>query len=125
MINQFIIQALLIVAFVLFGAILLRSGGSARTQAIRTITLTLLVAAAVFAVLFPGVIDFVARSVGVGRGTDLLLYGFIIVFIGNALATTRKLRGQNEQITTLARKIAISEPLPPHTAEADSNQERK
>jgi len=113
MFDQIFIQILLIAAFVIFGIILLRSGGSARTQAIRTITLVLLVAAAVFAVLFPGAVDALAKSIGVGRGADLLLYGFIVVFIGNALTTTRRMRAQNAQMTLLARKIALMNPLLP------------
>ncbi|MGX1695911.1 DUF2304 family protein [Microbacterium keratanolyticum] len=110
MTDQIIIKVLLIGAFLIFALILLRPGGSARTQAIRTITLILLLAAGVFAVLFPGLIDDLARSVGVGRGTDLLLYAFIIVFVGNALTTVRRRRAQDAQITQLARQIALRNP---------------
>lgn len=110
MFDQIIIKALLIGAFVAFGLILLKPGGSARTQAIRTITLLLLLAAGIYAVLFPGVINDLAVAVGVGRGTDLLLYAFIIVFIANALSTVRKRRAQDAQITQLARQIALRNP---------------
>lgn len=120
MFDQIVIQLVLIGAFVVFGVILLRSGGSARTQAIRTITLVLLVGAAIFAVIFPGTIDALAKSIGVGRGADLLLYGFIIVFIGNALTTTRRMRAQNAQMTLLARKIALMNPILP----ADRSDDR-
>ncbi|MBF9335632.1 DUF2304 domain-containing protein [Microbacterium lacticum] len=107
MIDQIVIKTLLIGAFVIIALILLRPGGSARTQAIRTITLLVLLAAAVYAVLFPGVINELAQAVGVGRGTDLLLYAFIIVFIANALTAVRKRRAQDTQITKLARQIAL------------------
>lgn len=110
MFDQIIIKGILIGAFVVFGLILLRPGSSARTQAIRTITLLLMLAGAVFAVLFPAVIDDLARSVGVGRGTDLLLYAFIVVFVGNALSNVRRRRAQDAQITQLARQIAIRNP---------------
>ena len=106
MIDQIVIKTLLIGAFVIIALILLRPGGSARTQAIRTITLLVLLAAAVYAVL-PGVINELAQAVGVGRGTDLLLYAFIIVFIANALTAVRKRRAQDTQITKLARQIAL------------------
>lgn len=119
MLDQVVIKVLLIGAFLVFGLILLRPGGTARTQAIRTITLLLLLAAGVFAVLFPGVIDELARSVGVGRGTDLLLYAFIIVFVGNALSSTRKRRAQDIQITLLARQIALARPLHPEPTADD------
>lgn len=110
MFDQIIIKVLLIGAFVIFGLILLRPSGSARNQAIRTITLLLLLAAGVYAVLFPRVIDELAHSVGVGRGTDLLLYAFLVVFVANALSTVRRRRAQDAQITQLARQIAIRNP---------------
>lgn len=110
MLDQTIIKALLIGAFVAFGLILLRPGASARAQAVRTITLLMLLAAGIYAVLFPGVINDLAVAVGVGRGTDLLLYAFVIVFIANALSTVRRRRAQDEQITQLARQIALRSP---------------
>lgn len=111
--DQIIIKSALIVAFVLFGFMLLRSGGTARTQAIRTLALFLFLAAAITAVLIPSIINDLAVSVGIGRGTDLLLYAFIIVFIGSALQTTRKRRAQDAQITKLARTLALQRPLTP------------
>lgn len=110
MFDQTIIKVLLIAAFLIFGLILLRPGRSARNRAIRTITLILLLACGVFAVVFPGIINDLANAVGVGRGTDLLLYAFIVVFVGNALATVRHRREQDLQITRLARQIALSNP---------------
>ncbi|MGN6218100.1 MAG: DUF2304 domain-containing protein [Microbacterium sp.] len=110
MFDQIIIKALLVAAFVAFAVILLKPGGSARTQAMRTITLLLLLVAAVYAVVFPEVVNNLAVAVGVGRGTDLLLYAFIIVFVANALTTVRKRRAQDAQITQLARQIALRSP---------------
>lgn len=110
MFDQIVIKSLLIAAFVVFGLVLLKPGGSARTQALHTITLLLGLAAAVYAVLFPGVVNDLAVAVGVGRGTDLLLYAFLIVFVANALSNVRKRRAQDEQITRLARQIALRNP---------------
>ncbi|OJU40036.1 MAG: hypothetical protein BGN97_14675 [Microbacterium sp. 69-10] len=110
MFDQIIIKVLLIAAFVIFALILMKPGGSARTQAIRTITLLILLAAAIYAIVFPAVINDLAQAVGVGRGTDLLLYAFLIVFVANALTTVRKRRAQDAQITQLARQIAIRNP---------------
>ncbi len=110
MADQLIIKFLLIGAFLVMGFVLLKSGGSARTQAIRTITLLMLLAAAVYAVLFPAVINDLAQLVGVGRGTDLLLYVFLVVFVANALTTVRRRRAQDAQITQLAREIALRSP---------------
>lgn len=111
--DQIIIKSILVVVFVLFGLMLLRAGGSARTQAIRTLALMLFLAAAITAVIFPTIVNDLAVSVGIGRGADLLLYAFIIVFIGNALQTARKRSAQDTKITLLARKLALQRPLPP------------
>lgn len=108
--DQVVIKAILVAVFVIIAVLLLRPSGSARSKAIRTLGQLVLLFLAVLAVIFPGVIDGIARSVGVGRGTDLLLYGFLVVFISSALATARKQRRQDEQITELARKLAIDQP---------------
>lgn len=119
MTDQIIIKVLLIGAFLVFGLILLKPGGSARTQAIRTITLLLLLGAAIYAVIFPGIVNDLAVAVGVGRGTDLLLYAFLVVFVANSLAIVRKRRAQDEQITQLARQVAIRNPEYPASTESD------
>ena len=114
--DQIIIKALLIAVFVVVAVVLLRPSGSARSQAIRTLGLLLLLVAAVLAVIFPGIVNDLAQLVGVGRGADLLLYGFLVVFISTVLSNARKQRRQDEQITELARKIAVANPeFPTHT----------
>ena len=109
--DQVVIKALLIVAFAVFGVILLRPGRSARNQAIRTLGLACFLVVAIIAVIFPTLINDLAVLVGVGRGTDLLLYAFLVVFIGNALSTTRKRKVHDAQITEIARQLALSNPI--------------
>jgi hypothetical protein len=53
----------------------------------------------------------------VGRGTDLLLYGLIVVFIGNSILMQRRHRMIERQITDLARALAISQAPPEEAAE--------
>lgn len=108
--DQFVIKVLLIGAFIVFALILLRRGSSARSQAIRTITLLAGLVAVILAVAFPEVVNSIAIIVGVGRGTDLLLYGLIVVFIASALTAARTRGQQDAQITQLARKMALQEP---------------
>lgn len=117
--DQIIIKTILIVLFVLFGIMLLRTGGSARTQAIRTLALVLFLAAAIIAVMFPEIVNDLAVSVGIGRGADLLLYAFIIVFIGNSLQVARKRSAQDARITQLARTLALQRPLEPSPPSED------
>lgn len=111
--DQIVIKVLLIVAFLAFAFVLIRAGGSARSQALRTIGMLVFLVVAIIAVLFPALVNDLAVSVGVGRGADLLLYAFIVVFIGHVLTNARKRREQDRQITELARKIALSEPQRP------------
>lgn len=113
MTDQLVIKVVLIIAFVAFAVVLIRSGSSARSQALRTVGLGIFLVAAILAVVFPTVVNDLAVLVGVGRGTDLLLYAFIVVFIGNSLSASRKRRAQRAQITALARRIALDRPMFP------------
>lgn len=62
-------------------------------------------------VLFPNLASQIAHLVGIGRGTDLVFYLFIIFswFWFNSISN--KLRKNERLITELTRKIAINEPL--------------
>ncbi len=114
--DQIIIKVALIAAFALFAFVLIRASSTPRSQALRTFGLGLFFAVVVVAVLFPTIVNDVAILLGVGRGTDLLLYVFIVVFIGQAMTTHRRRRAQDEQITELARKLALMKPnYPPPT----------
>jgi hypothetical protein len=111
--DQSVIKALMILAFVGFGFVLLRPAVGARNQALRNLGLMVFLVAVVYAILFPNVINEIAQLVGVGRGTDLLLYAFIIVFVAQALSSTRRSRAQNAEITKIARKVALMKPKYP------------
>lgn len=59
-------------------------------------------------VIFPSVASLVAQRLGVGRGTDLLVYFGIIggLFVSASLYFRSK--RQDEQIVTMARAIALA-----------------
>lgn len=107
--GQFIIKAALILLFLIFAVILLLPTGGARRSAIRRLTSLTLLTIAIISVIFPGLLSSIAHSAGVGRGTDLLLYGLIVVFIGSTAASAGRARLAERQITELARRIALSE----------------
>ncbi len=72
--------------------------------------LTLLVATAgLYFVWFPEHSTRLAELVGVGRGVDLILYTWVCLSLIVLLNLHLKLRTQTELITTLARKIAITD----------------
>jgi hypothetical protein len=69
----------------------------------------LVFAAAIVAIAFPELLNSIANLVGVGRGTDLLLYGMVVVLIGNIISTTRRHRQMEREVTQLARALALAE----------------
>ena len=73
--RQFLIQAVLILAVAAVGWMMLRTPAGARHQAGRRLATLAFVAFAIVAIVFPSVLTGIAHMVGVGRGTDLLLYG--------------------------------------------------
>lgn len=111
--NQFIIKVVLIVVFAAFSLFLLLPGRGVRHVAIRRLTMLGLFAVAVIAVVFPSLINDIAQAMGVGRGADLLLYGLIIVVVGNSIVAQRRNRVLESEITKLARQIAITQSKTP------------
>lgn len=111
--SQFVIKVILIAAFAAFAVFLMLPNRGARHLAIRRLVMVLILAATVVAVVFPDVLNHVAHWVGVGRGADLLLYGLIVVFLGNTLLQQRRSRHIERQITLLARRLAIAEAAQP------------
>lgn len=105
-----IIQVLLIAMVVLVVARLFRSRG-ARAQAIRRLGLVAFAAFAAVSILFPDVWGRLARLVGVGRGTDLVLYALVVAFLSFTVTTYLRFRDLETNYTRLARRIALSEAL--------------
>ena len=116
--SQLVIKVILIVAFVAFGIFLMLPGRGARHLAMRRLAMVLILALTVLAVIFPDALNGVAHAVGVGRGADLLLYGLIVVFVGNTLVQQRRTRHVEREMTLIARRVAIAEALRPASAPA-------
>lgn len=111
--NQILIKILLISVFVAFAVILLFPGKGARKLAVRRLTLLVVFIAAIAAVSFPQVINAAANLLGVGRGTDLILYALVIVFIGNSISASIRHRQLEREVTQLARQMALQSAEPP------------
>ena len=112
-----LIQLLLIVVVVVIAARLLRGRG-ARTQAVRRLGLLLFAAFAVWSILFPSVWNRIAKLVGVGRGTDMVLYALVVAFLSFTLTTYVRFRDFEARYTKLARRQALDEAGPPPDAAA-------
>jgi small membrane protein len=107
MLDQPLIKILLLVAVVVITAMLNRSTADSRHQAVRRLLLVGFVLLAAAAVLFPRLLTQVAQVLGVGRGADLLLYGLTVVFLGYVASSYRRMRHMEQQVTTLARELAL------------------
>ncbi len=106
--NTLLIQIVLIAVVVAVVARLFRSR-SARAQAIRRVGLLLFAAFAVVSILFPDVWTRMARMVGVGRGTDMVLYALVVAFLSFTVTTYLRFRELETRYTKLARRIALDE----------------
>jgi hypothetical protein len=120
--NQLVIKIILIALFVVFGIVLVLPGTGARRLAIRRILLLLTTLAAVVAIAFPELVNELANLVGVGRGTDLILYVLVVVFIGNSISNSIRHRQLEREVTKLARSLALASALPPAEPEHEQSQ---
>ena len=105
--DQPLIKAVLLVAVVVITLMLNASTADSRHQAVRRLLLVGFVLLAAAAVLFPRLLTQVAQFLGVGRGADLLLYGLTVVFLGYVASSYRRMRQVEQQVTTLARELAL------------------
>lgn len=113
------IQILLIAAIVVLAVFMMRRTGADSHLAIRRLLMGLFVIGAVLSVLFPQWLTWLARLIGVGRGTDLVLYGLVIIFLAFVYTQYRRNAALQRQLTLLARKIALLE------AEGDERDDDK
>ncbi|MGZ4777507.1 MAG: DUF2304 family protein [Oryzihumus sp.] len=108
------------------------SGSGARTQAVRRLSLMVFGAFAVWSILSPSVWTNLAHLVGIGRGSDLILYGLVIAFFSFVVTSFKRFRDAEIRYTKLARRIAIDEappaaepptasPIPSHEPELDTD----
>jgi hypothetical protein len=119
-----LIQLVLIVVVILVAARLLRGRG-ARTQAVRRLGLVLFAALAVWSILFPSVWSQFAKLVGVGRGTDLVLYALVVAFLSFTLTTYVRFREFETRYTKMARRLALDEAGPPRPAASGAEQQEE
>lgn len=64
----------------------------------------------------PDLANNIAHVLGIGRGTDLLVYCFIMITFAAILNVHLRLRAQQDQITELSRAIALAGAAEPSTS---------
>ena len=62
----------------------------------------------IVAVLFPDLVTTAANLVGVGRGTDLVLYTLVLVVLFSGLGQYRRMRELEHQLAEVTRALALA-----------------
>lgn len=104
-----LIQLVLLVAILGLLFLFVRNKHSVRMQAGKRIGLIVFALLNVYAVLRPDDLTTVAHWLGVGRGTDLLLYLLVLAFLLGMLNFYLRFQGVDRRLTDLARALAIRE----------------
>jgi len=96
-----VILILGLLALTLFGAAITRNRTATRLLLLVQLLLGVLL------VLFPELTQVAAEVVGVGRGTDLLLYLLVLAVYFGAIVFMAKCRRMERQLTTAVRECAL------------------
>jgi hypothetical protein len=105
--NTVILQILLLAAAVGALVYFVRSGQSVGVRASKRIAFGAFIVLNIYAVLRPDDLTYLARAVGIGRGTDLLVYLLVVAFVSGMLNTYLRDREISQHLTNLARQIAV------------------
>jgi len=71
----------------------------------------------------PEITTKVARTVGIARGADLLLYLVALAFLGSWFYFYQRIRSLSIAVTALVRELAVREPRPPSSMESKDGQD--
>lgn len=110
--RSLIIQLLLVVMILVITGWLFAKRG-AKQLAVRRMLIIAFALFAIIAVFLPGAVTWVAHLVGVGRGTDLLLYATIVVLLGFLALQEARAKNEEKRTTYLARRLALDEAVTP------------
>lgn len=101
------IQTGLIIFGILIVTKVLSGRGSYAIKAWKKLVLVLLVVMMIVAILMPDLVTVVANMVGVGRGTDLLVYVIFAVFLFYVLSQYVRAQDERDRTFRLARQVAL------------------
>jgi hypothetical protein len=104
-----LIKVLLVFSFVALLAWGFRHRAHVGLRAGMRLAAIALTGAAVASVVNPNLLQDAADAVGVTRGTDLVLYVFIVIFIATAIGTYFRFREQARRLEEVVRVSAIRE----------------
>lgn len=102
-----IVQIVLVLAAVAALVYFVRSGQNVGIRAGKRVAFGVFVLVNIYAVLRPSDVTWLARQVGVGRGTDLVVYLLVVAFVFGMLNSYLRDREISTHLTNLARQLAI------------------
>ncbi|QWF23977.1 DUF2304 domain-containing protein [Nocardioides sp. LMS-CY] len=103
------IQITLIVAVLAILYVTTRRSHQIHVQAGKRIAIVLFAIANVYAVLRPEDVNRLAQLLGVGRGTDLVLYATVVALIAVTFSVFQRFQQVDRRFTDLARTVALRE----------------
>jgi small membrane protein len=103
------VQILLVLAALGALVYFVRKQHNVRIRASKRIAFFMFIAANIYAVLRPDDITWIARHLGIGRGTDLVVYLLVVAFVFGMLNTYLRQREISDQLTHLARQLALQQ----------------
>ncbi len=106
---MFWFQFFLIVAVIAVALIALRSLRGEKSLALKRLFGLAMAVSAIVLIIFPNLLTKIAHFFGVGRGTDFLLYIFIIASMLFGVAVIRAKARSDARVTRLARAVALME----------------
>jgi len=104
-----IIQIILISGTIALGIIALRQRVSGSALAIRRLGGVAIMVVGTVLVLWPNITTKVANAVGVGRGTDLLLYALVMAFMFTTISLHQKIYALERRLGELVRELALAD----------------
>ncbi len=99
-------QVILVIIIIIFGLYVFRL----RTVLTDRIILLLLACGGVVLVIHPDLSTRLANSIGIGRGTDLILYVFILFSLFYFVGISSELKKIERQLTEVVRAQALQNP---------------
>ena len=104
-----VIQLILISSVLSLGVFFLKNRETMRTRAIIKLLLGIFIVFSTITILNPEILNRIANKMGVGRGTDLLLYMLFVAYVFSFFFMYLDLKKISNTKTKLARKIALLE----------------
>lgn len=103
----------MIIKFILIGCLLFlawlmfRGPGTTTQVASRRLAVVCVAVCGVFTVVFPDSLTWLGHLVGVGRGTDLLLYGYVIFSLFLAIGLYQRITRLEARLARVVREVAL------------------